>query len=83
MAKQIKFDNAFAFVKSKQKNEKPVTIGESIDCLLDPTISSELKTEIGLMILAMIVDQKKRNVLNIPDEALTKIAEKIVDIITE
>lgn len=78
----MSYQNAFNHVTTKYPN-KSVTIGSSLNCFLDENISKELKKELGLMILAMIVDQKKRKVLKMPDEAITTLSEKIVEIIAE
>jgi len=77
------YEKAFNHVKSKISNDKQVTIGNTLNCFLDKDISDELKRDLGLMLVAMFVDQKRRNVLKIPSEAITKIVEKIVEDIPE
>ena len=77
------YEVAFNHVKSQISKDEKVTIGNSLSCFLDKNISKELKKELGLMIIAMFLDQKKRNVINIPREAIAKICEKIVEDIAE
>ena len=78
----MSYQTAFDHVKTKYPN-KSVTIGSSLECFLDENISKELKKELGLMILAMILDQKKRKVLKMPDEAIKIVSEKKVEIIAD
>lgn len=77
------YENAFNHVKSKISDDRQVTIGNTLNCFLNKDISDELKRELGLMLVAMFADQKRRNVLKMPSEAITKIVEKIVEDIPE
>tara|TARA_A100001011_G_C14064805_1_gene737686 strand:- start:434 stop:688 length:255 start_codon:yes stop_codon:yes gene_type:complete len=79
MENKPNYEQAFLHVKSTISDNKQVTIGSSLNCFINPNISDKLKGELGLMIIAMIFDQKKRNVLNVPSEALSKIVEKIIE----
>jgi hypothetical protein len=79
LVQQSKFAKAFAYVKSRLPVDKSVTIGASLGCFASPTISDELKSELGLMIIAMIVNQKDTLKLKIPTSALKQIIEKVIE----
>lgn len=77
------YETAFHHVKSQISKDEQVTIGNSLSCFLNKSITKELKKELGMMIIAMFLEQKKRKVINIPGEAIAKICEKIIEDIAE
>jgi hypothetical protein len=83
MASGNRYERAFLYVQSnlsnKDKDNKKITIGDSLSCFLNKNISNELKSEIGFMTIAMIIDQKKRGVLRVPPEAVSKLIKTIIE----
>lgn len=83
MASGNRYERAFLYVQSnlsnKDKDNKKVTIADSLSCFLNKNISNELKSEIGFMTIAMIIDQKKRGVLRVPPDAVSKLIKSIIE----
>lgn len=85
MASGNRYERAFLYVQSnlsnkdKDKDNKKVTIADSLSCFLNKNISNELKSEIGFMTIAMIIDQKKRGVLRVPPDAVSKLIKTIIE----
>ena len=70
------YEEVFQYVRNKT-NQHTVTIGQVMGYFCESNVDPDIKNKMGITIIAMLNDRKEK--LNIPDEHIKLIVEKVID----